>query len=547
MLSERMRGRNAPRGGGCYHGPTAVDTSATGKWPLPVVLMLGLYGVVLVRTAWVSDDAYITFRTVDNFLSGYGLRWNVGERVQTYTHPLWMLLVSGATLIVREPYYACLTLAFICTLSALTLFARRVAASVPLAIVGLTILLFSQAFVDFSTSGLENPLVHLLLVVFVLKYWSFDNSPGDAGVLAGIAGLVLLTRLDAGLLVLPALCEAVLRSLRAPERRDRWMQTVVAVFVGFIPLIAWELFSLVYYGFPFPNTAYAKLKTGIPASELWQQGLRYFQDSFTRDPITLTTIGAGVLLSVVVGAVPMWMLAIGIALHLLYVLRIGGDFMSGRFLTPALIVAVCLLARVAPVVLRRWWPLAMAGAIGVGTLSPPRPLFTGVNYGEGTWQRISKAGIADERRFYYPATGLLRVHRRFPTPDTDEPKRVQRYLSQGRWVVQRDMVGFFGMAAGRRLHVVDVLGLGDPLLARLPAARPWRVGHYYRVVPEGYIETLQDGVNHIRDPKIAAYYDTLRLVTRGPLWSRSRLWAIVALNLGLVDEPASSFQLPAPS
>jgi arabinofuranosyltransferase len=106
----------------------------------------------------VSDDAYITFRTVDNFLAGYGLRWNVGERVQTYTHPLWMFLVSGATAVLREPYYASLTLAFVCTMSALTLFARRVASSVPIAMVGLTILLFSQAFVDFSTSGLENPL-----------------------------------------------------------------------------------------------------------------------------------------------------------------------------------------------------------------------------------------------------------------------------------------------------------------------------------------------------------------------------------------------------
>ena len=35
-----------------------------------------LYGVVLLRTAWLCDDAYITFRTVDNFINGFGLRWN---------------------------------------------------------------------------------------------------------------------------------------------------------------------------------------------------------------------------------------------------------------------------------------------------------------------------------------------------------------------------------------------------------------------------------------------------------------------------------------
>jgi DNA-binding MarR family transcriptional regulator len=50
-----------------------------------------LFAAVVVRTAWVADDAFITFRTVHNALDGYGLRWNPAERVQTYTHPLWML------------------------------------------------------------------------------------------------------------------------------------------------------------------------------------------------------------------------------------------------------------------------------------------------------------------------------------------------------------------------------------------------------------------------------------------------------------------------
>ena len=32
-----------------------------------------LYGVVTLRTAWLSEDAFITFRTVDNFIQGFGL------------------------------------------------------------------------------------------------------------------------------------------------------------------------------------------------------------------------------------------------------------------------------------------------------------------------------------------------------------------------------------------------------------------------------------------------------------------------------------------
>jgi arabinofuranosyltransferase len=53
-----------------------------------LALLLLAYAVVLVRTAWMCDDAFITLRTVDNFVQGYGLVWNVGERVQVYTHPL---------------------------------------------------------------------------------------------------------------------------------------------------------------------------------------------------------------------------------------------------------------------------------------------------------------------------------------------------------------------------------------------------------------------------------------------------------------------------
>jgi hypothetical protein len=52
------------------------------------IILMGIFAIVLIRTAWICDDAYITFRTIDNFINGYGLRWNIAERVQTYTNPL---------------------------------------------------------------------------------------------------------------------------------------------------------------------------------------------------------------------------------------------------------------------------------------------------------------------------------------------------------------------------------------------------------------------------------------------------------------------------
>ncbi len=57
-------------------------------WRATIVLLLAAIALLALKCAWVSDDAYITFRTVDNFVHGHGLRWNTGERVQAYTNPL---------------------------------------------------------------------------------------------------------------------------------------------------------------------------------------------------------------------------------------------------------------------------------------------------------------------------------------------------------------------------------------------------------------------------------------------------------------------------
>jgi len=64
---------------------------------LVVVGTFAAFTYLFLANSWVGDDAYIMFRVVDNFVNGYGLRWNVANRVQAYTHPLWMLVMTGVT------------------------------------------------------------------------------------------------------------------------------------------------------------------------------------------------------------------------------------------------------------------------------------------------------------------------------------------------------------------------------------------------------------------------------------------------------------------
>src|SRR6185503_3110626 len=108
------------------HALRSVLLGGRRKWVWPAV-SVALFIVVLIRTAWLTEDAFITFRTVDNFIAGYGLRWNVAERVQTYTHPLWMLLVAGAYAITREMYLTVLVVSMLMAVAGVVVIVTRVA------------------------------------------------------------------------------------------------------------------------------------------------------------------------------------------------------------------------------------------------------------------------------------------------------------------------------------------------------------------------------------------------------------------------------------
>src|SRR6186997_2028230 len=124
--------------------------------------------VVLVRTAWVADDALITIRSALNFVHGYGPTFNIDERVQAYTHPAWFLLVSGLLLVTHNPFLAVWLLSFVCAILVCHLVQVSFARGAWMGAVGVLILLTSKAYVDFLASGLENPLAHVLVAAFAV-------------------------------------------------------------------------------------------------------------------------------------------------------------------------------------------------------------------------------------------------------------------------------------------------------------------------------------------------------------------------------------------
>jgi arabinofuranosyltransferase len=236
--------------------PTATRWARAGR--IACALAVALYVVVLLRTAWMSDDAYITLRTVDNFVHGYGLRWNVAERVQAFTHPLWLFLISAFYLVTREAFYTTVVLSLLVSVLAVLALVRHHRRDPWAGVILVTALLLSKGFVDYSTSGLENPLTHLLLAGFVILLPVEPPDDRRLWLLTLLAGFSLLARTDNLLLFGPALAFAFVR-------HARWRRGVLILAAGMAPVLAWHAFATLYYGIPYPNTALAKLNTGIPA------------------------------------------------------------------------------------------------------------------------------------------------------------------------------------------------------------------------------------------------------------------------------------------
>jgi len=493
---------------------------------LAVIFLSTLFLVVLIRTAWLGDDAYITLRTVDNFVSGLGMRWNVAERVQSFTHPLWFFLLSIPYWVTREGYFTVYAVVFLASLATYVTLLRGVASSATTAWLAGSTLLFSKSFMDFSTSGLENPLSHLVLLLFLMAAWRARDGLGS---LTGVwlwAGLLMLNRLDLAVLLAP--------TLLATSWSFGWRRSVKAAATGLAPLVAWELFSVIYYGFPFPNTAYAKLQTGVATSTLLGQGLLYVLETFSADPVTPLAVVSAAAMVLRYGPRRDWPMLLGCLLYVGYIVRVGGDFMIGRFLTVPLLAVVAVWARIP-------WRLrttdvagATAGIALLGLLATTRPPITSgtntfiLNAAEG----MSGSGIADERAFYYRVTGLLRWSRERPLPWNTQVAQGEA-LRQSPRIVSDVNVGFLGYFAGPAVTIIDEHGLCDPLLARLPSEGNWRIGHFHRTPPPGYIESLENDRNLIADPSLRHLYEQIRRVTRDPIWSTRRWYAILELNTPL--------------
>lgn len=504
---------------------------------IATVFALLFFVWLLVKNAWVGDDGFISLRVIDNFFNGYGLVWNVGERVQAFTHPLWLFLLMPLYAALKDPYLAVYWTSLAVSLGAIFLLLLYFARGGGAKLAASLLLASSMAFIDYSSSGLENPLTHLLLMAMLMVVLNKTTTLKSIFFTSLLASLAAVNRLDTILFFIPVL------GLQFFELRRSWLKALGLVALGFLPLAAWEAFSLVYYGFPFPNTYYAKLgAANLPADWRRLQAGYYYLNSIRWDPVTLLTIGLSLVVVLLEHRLKKILVWCGMVLYLVYILSIGGDFMSGRFFSAPFILAAALLFSIDYSKLFRktdfrFFVQVLVLVVFSGLLSRYPPVLLKATDVD---KEADAHGIADEKLFYFDYTSwYARAHYQ-----TVHPWGTMgiKFRESGQDFTVFDTIGYFGYYAGPEVYVFDHLALADPLCARLPILTTGRIGHMARMVPAGYEETLMDHfTNHLENPDLRLYYDKLGILIHDDVFSAGRFREILNFNLERYDALIESY------
>lgn len=205
----------------------------------------------------ISDDSYISFRYAERLLNGQGLTFNDNERVEGFSNPLWLFLISTFSFIfnfdiaIVARILGLLSLfgvIFLSFLSARTLLGSHLGNR--LFFFTSIILFFTPGFHVYSTSGLEVPFLALLLSNIL--YFSISEKKEHLYIASTIIGAVAITRPE-GLLY--GLIWLIVIHKFEPRK---FSKILIRVLLVVAPFFIYTIFRVVYFERLLPNTAYAK-------------------------------------------------------------------------------------------------------------------------------------------------------------------------------------------------------------------------------------------------------------------------------------------------
>lgn len=430
------------------------------------VTALALWSVVrwyIEEQAWL-DDAWISFKYSRALISGEGLTYNLEDGpVEGFTNLAWVVLTAAGMKLGAPPELFARTLGLLSHLIAITLIAtlgwrrgaglgaNKVAAVVIAAIPGAT-----HGLLGIAGSGLETAFAALLLVLLAELTENVRPLP-----VVLVSFLLCTTRPD-GLLFVSCWFGVML-----VFHRRRWRTLALSGLLFAIPMAAVLAWKLNYFGSLVPNTYFAK-SADLPS---WTAGWAFWQTFSQSEP-------GAVGLTLLLMALPFRFLRAwsafalaSLTLYVIYVAKVGGDFMEYRFAFQVLPLLAWSAAR-GLIELRaegsRLVGVALASAcLGFGLLPPVLE------------HRFGAQSIELMNLFVIEGRSVgARLNEVLP-PDT----RLSTTLAGS---LPFEWRGF----------VVDEWGLTDPYVARLPS-RPVVTRGHVKFAPVAYLQ--QRGVNLVLD------------------------------------------------
>lgn len=424
------------------------------------------------------DDAYISFRYSNNLASGHGLTWNIGEApVEGYTNFLWVLIGAGVLKLggpIVMPMKVLGVLLGLTAVGLMYLITRRISAPDAYAIMPAILLAATPALALWSVAGLETALfIALLLASLYLFVREEQAKPATRSIyLSALFMMLLALTRPEGIVVFGLLAATRvglwMKDLQSRKDTVRYVLWVLAFGAVWVIYFAWRWS---YFGYPFPNTAYVKVQSGL-ATMAGQIGVYLIPYALRLFPFVLLAIYA-------VGQrkrLPRADVYILAALAGLLTLNLlSSDWMPGHRLALPMTPLILLLAR-----------------------DPLESVFRAV--WSGYWRsRLTSAIIALALVAFATAPMLYAAnlfHRIMATQmdmsiyrwSTEMKSIVDgQYVPVGEWLAQNapvdaavvaPNVGAIGFLSG--LKVIDMIGLTDATIAR----NGWTVDYLLAQDPE---------------------------------------------------------------
>ncbi|MHB8420668.1 MAG: hypothetical protein ACYDCL_21560 [Myxococcales bacterium] len=480
---------------------------------LLLLLPMAAAGILAWRHRWVHEDAFIGYRIVHNLMVSHVPLFNLSQRVEGYTDPLWMLVQAVVAAVVgpffrKGPPFEWLSVGLGISFTLLGMFAAGLGAqwlwgelmpedriTVP---AGLVVLIGIAAFWDFTTSGLETGLGFLWLGA---AFWGLTRALRTGRDHLGPQVWPALW-LSLGSLVRPDLEIYSLLFLAVQALRlRRWAHRCAAVALGLAAPLAYQIFRMGYFAAIVPNTAIAK-EAGLTN---WAGGWGYLKDFVGVYLLWIPLLGLVVPIGwatsklwrgrrLDLGCV-LLVPCLGALLHVLYVVRVGGDYMHGRMLLPALFAFLSPVAAI-PWRSGRWllpalgvWAVISAarfrepdvwidarGVMVQKWSGKPHPVtledYENFDLVPDGWNLRKEAAEAMQARAAGDPLGRFDYERGKP----EVAVKLQPWIRAPVAAVRAAM-GLGGYAAGPDVEMLDLLSLTDPIAARVRLEKRGFPGH----------------------------------------------------------------------